>query len=244
MDSETTQQAQLQPYALQSKQQQQASSVLKRPREQSLSGAASAEMDPFTAAAAAAGDAMDEDSLQQQHGLSASAAGLPPLPPHKAAGGSGGGGGAARQAPQQQQQADAAAVVLPEPQSSFRVTPSGQHYYELDDPAAALAALEHDMAALMTEVVAEVGSSGSLLVAALAAELVWCVVPASRQRRAVNIQQGPALRCPPKSCRLLVLLCAQCRRRAHQAARLPRWVCLQLAYVVPSLGNQCSLGTQ
>jgi hypothetical protein len=32
----------------------------------------------------------------------------------------------------------------------------GQHYYELDDPAAALAALEHDMAALMTEVVAEV----------------------------------------------------------------------------------------
>lgn len=146
MDSDSAQQQQPQlPHALQSKQQQQqSSSVLKRPREQSLSGP-SAEMDPFAASAAAAGDAMDED---MQHAPAASAAALPPLPPHKSAGGSSGG---ARQQPQQQQ-----AEVQVDAQPSFRMTPSGQHYYELDDPAAALAALEHDMAALMTEVEAQV----------------------------------------------------------------------------------------
>jgi hypothetical protein len=44
-------------------------------------------------------------------------------------------------------------------QGSFAVTSSGQHYYELDDPAAALAALEHDMAALMMSV-EKVGACG------------------------------------------------------------------------------------
>lgn len=84
-------------------------------------------------------------SQHQQH---QPAAALPPLPPK--AGPSSSSGGSRRQ--QQQQHGDTALV---DPQSSFRVTPSGQHYYELDDPAAALAALEHDMAALMTEIDAQ-----------------------------------------------------------------------------------------
>lgn len=140
MDSNNAQQ-QL-PHVLQSKQQQQCSSVLKRPREQSLSRPSLDIADPFTVAAAAAGDAMDEDG---QH---TAAAALPPLPPPKLAGGSSNGA--------RQQHAPLADSALVEPQSSFRVTPSGQHYYELDDPAAALAALEHDMAALMTDLAAEV----------------------------------------------------------------------------------------
>ncbi|WIA12477.1 hypothetical protein OEZ85_012512 [Tetradesmus obliquus] len=41
------------------------------------------------------------------------------------------------------------AITAAAGEGSFAVTRSGQHYYELDDPAAALAALEHDMAALM-----------------------------------------------------------------------------------------------
>jgi hypothetical protein len=144
MDSDSAQQ-QL-PLVLQSKQQQQqqCSSVLKRPREQSLSRPSLDVADPFTLAAAAAGDAMDEDARQQQP----PAAALPPLPPPKPAGGSSNG--------THQQHATQAEGALVDPQSSFRVTPSGQHYYELDDPAAALAALEHDMAALMTDVAAEV----------------------------------------------------------------------------------------
>jgi hypothetical protein len=134
------------PHVFQSKQQQ-CSSVLKRPREQSLSRPSLDVAEPFTLAAAADGDVMDEDA--QQHPL---AAALPPLPPPKVAAAAAGGSSSDTR----QQHAAHAEGALVDPQPSFRVTPSGQHYYELDDPAAALAALEHDMAALMTDVAAEV----------------------------------------------------------------------------------------
>jgi hypothetical protein len=51
-------------------------------------------------------------------------------------------------------------------EGSFAVTSSGQHYYELDDPAAALAALEHDMAALMMSV-EKVGPGHTIVPAAV-----------------------------------------------------------------------------
>jgi hypothetical protein len=99
-------------------------------------------------AAAAGDDDMDVDAKQPHvtAALSSSPSAsrtLPPLPPSlqaaaKACAACAAGSNPARGG-------DGVLAV----QGSFAVTRSGQHYYELDDPAAALAALEHDMAALM-----------------------------------------------------------------------------------------------
>ena len=63
---------------------------------------------------------------------------LPPLPP------------APRGTVQQQQQQQQSSLQAgPEKLSSLPSSPAGAHYYELNDPAAALAALEDEMAALM-----------------------------------------------------------------------------------------------
>ncbi|KAF6262194.1 hypothetical protein COO60DRAFT_1699466 [Scenedesmus sp. NREL 46B-D3] len=119
-------------------------------------GAAHSSDEPCVFAAAGAAAAADDDEMEVDAKLPlmpaacsspSSSRTLPPLPPslHATAATScaacAAGGSPARPAGA----GDAVLAV----QGSFAVTRSGQHYYELDDPAAALAALEHDMAALM-----------------------------------------------------------------------------------------------
>jgi hypothetical protein len=104
------------------------------------------------AAVAAAGedDDMEVDAKVQPVAAACSSPSasrtLPPLPPSIQAAVKACAACAAGSSPARPAAAGDAVLAV---QGSFGITRSGQHYYELDDPAAALAALEHDMAALM-----------------------------------------------------------------------------------------------
>jgi hypothetical protein len=165
------------------------------------------------------------------------AAGLPPLPPKHSSAVAGSSSPASRtHLPLQQLLAPLSGGVGPAGGSALlgsaaaaaaaEDTSGGtHHYYELDDPAAALAALEHDMAALMTADV-QVGLPGG----EPRAHRWQTVMPAVRQQQPLSllllllpVPVSQSFPVPPISLLPAAASCSPYMHHRHHSIKLIMW---------------------